>query len=841
LSGPDRGRVFRLFDAALALELWARTAWLEQQCGADKELQEAVEDLLRDEQSTGAATGELLGPAVEDPELLKGRLFGHFRVVDCIGRGGMGAVFRAERTDGIDQNVALKLLRGGLLGTAGVRFAREMKTLARLDHPAVARLIDAGAAEDGTPWIAMELVDGETIDAYCQHNAVPFREKVRLLAELADAVAFAHRMFVVHRDIKPGNVLMTRDGKPKLIDFGIAKLLDTDVAPLGAAHGTGEAALTRDGGPLFTPGYAAPEQVTGSLVSAATDVFGLGALGYRLLTGSALFPEATSPLGYMMAVTQREPKPASRAALEHGAAADCKQLRGDLDTILAKALQRDSAQRYQTAADLREDLLRYLQYRPVRARQRSLAYRAQKFLRRNPLATALTALLVVGAIAAASLNAWQARRVTRERDAARAASARAERINKFLTSMLQASDLSAGGKRDITVAQVLDKAEAEAKQLGAAEPLVAADLLLTVYAADYSLSRLDEALRSASAALELRRSQQPGHDRLVAMALLAQSDALWQSGKTAAAEPPLREAVAMLEKEKSDDPDLALDLGTAHDSLGILLTNTDREKEAEVSYRAALEDFRRGHADDGRIGVATNNLAVLLGNESRPEESWEMHRKSLELLRKVYPEDATQVLTTKLGMAGALEALGRRDEAVPLYRDVIAVRERVLGPEHIDTVWAQISLASNFTDMHRYQDAADLAGPAAAVLTRTLGEDHRVTAFGWNVFGMSSCALGHYDDGITALRKTEKARAKLYGEKSWLIANTHARIGICLAGAGKKAEAESMLLAASKALEESRGKTFERTQDAWRALRDLYAGWNRPADAARYSALLTKP
>jgi tetratricopeptide (TPR) repeat protein len=831
MSGPDRGRVFQIFDAALGQELPERQAWLVRECAGDAALQAAVETLLEDERTPGGATGEMLGSIADDPTLLTGKLFGHFRIVDCIGRGGMGAVFRAERTDGINQKVALKSLRGGLLGTQAVRFAREMKTLARLDHPAVARLIDAGAAEDGTPWIAMELVDGEPIDAFCQSHQVSFRERVRLIAELAGAVAFAHRMFVVHRDIKPGNVLMTREGKPKLIDFGIAKLLD---------DGSTEAPLTRDGGPLFTPGYAAPEQVTGSLVSAATDVFALGALGYRLLTGEALFPGATSPLGYMMAVTQQEPKPASRAALEHGSAADARLLRGDLDTILAKALARDSAQRYQTAAELGEDLQRYLQYRPVRARPRSLAYRAGKFLRRNPLATTLTALLIAGAFAAASLYAWQARRVAVERDAARAASARAERINKFLTSMLQAPDSSAGGKRDITVAQVMEKATLEAKQLGATEPLVAADLLLTVSAADSSLARPEESLQAAEAALALRRSQ-PGHDRLVAMALLARSDALWALGKQAEAEPPAREALALLLNERNTDKELFANRGTVRDSLGIILTNTNREKEAEASYRAALEDFQRAGINDGSLGALLNNLAVMLGNEGRSAESWEMHGRSLKALQGVYPEDAPQVLTTKIGVAGALEALNRRDEAIPLYREVIAARERVLGPEHLDTVWAKISLASNFTDMGRYAEAAELAGPAAAILVRTLGENHPVTAFGWNVFGMSSCAMGRYDDGIAALTRTEKTRARLYGEKSWLIANTRARIGICLSGTGRKAEAETMLLAASKVLEESRGKDFERTQDSYKALRDLYAGWNRPADAARYAALLKQP
>ena len=829
-AAVDRARVFQIFEQALSQQGPGRAGWVATACAGDRALQAAVEALLRDEESTGPETGTLLGAVALDPARLIGSTFGRFRIVSCIGAGGMGAVFRAERTDGLDQKVALKLLRAGLAGPQVVRFEREMKTLARLDHPAVAHLIDAGTAEDGTPWIAMELIDGEPIDVYCATHGVSLRERVRLLAGLADAVAFAHRMFVVHRDIKPGNVLMTKDGAPKLIDFGIAKLLD-ERSP--------DAPLTQDGGPLFTPGYAAPEQVAGTLVSTATDVFGLGALGYRLLTGQTLFPEAQSALPYMLAVTQRDVKLASRAALDRGAAAEARELRGDLDVILAKALARETAQRYQTAADLREDLQRYLDYRPVEARRQSLAYQAGKFLRRNPLTAALVAVLIAGTITAGAVYAWQARQVATERDAARAASARAERINKFLVAMLQAPDPSAGGQRDVTVAQVLSKAALEARQLVPTEPLVAAELLFTVSQADQSLGRFAEALEAIDAALQLWRAK-PGHERQVAPALVARSEALMSLGRQAEAEGPAREAIALLSNDKTGAAEVAADLGRARDALGVMLTNSNREPEAEKTYRAALEDFRRAGVSDGRLGAVLNNLAILLGNQGKADESWKLQSQSLEVMRKVFPEDHPQVLSAKLSSAGALEALSRREEAIPLYREVIASRLRVLGPEHRDTLWAQVSLASNFSDMGRFAEAVELARPAAEQLSKTLGEGHPIAAFGWNVVGGSSCGLGLYDQGIAALKKAEKARIALLGDQSWLTANTRVRIGICLVGAGRYAQAEALLLPAEVLLEKARGPGFERTQDALRALRDLYAGWGRPDEAAKYAARLLK-
>ncbi len=830
-GATDRARVFRLFDEALSLDGDARLSFVTRECAGDDALLQAVTALLQDEERSSSETGGLLVAAAgaDDPARFLGRTFGRFRIVSSIGRGGMGAVFRAERTDGLDQKVALKLLRSGLLGAQLVRFEREMKTLARLDHPAIARLIDAGAAEDGTPWIAMELVDGEPIDAWCKARAVPLRERVRLLAALADAVEFAHRMFVVHRDIKPGNVLMTTEGAPKLIDFGIAKLLDEE---------TPGAALTEDGGSPFTPGYAAPEQVTGSHISTATDVFGLGALGYRLLAGQTLFPEAVSPLGYMMAVTQREPRAASKVALERGRAADARLLRGDLDTILAKALARESERRYQTAAGLRDDLRRYLEHRPVEARPQSLTYQAGKFLRRNPLATALVALLVLGAAASGGVFAWQARRVREERDSARAASARAERINKFLTSMLQAPDPSAGGRRDITVAQVLDKAALEAAQLGRSEPLVAAELLTTVSEADESLGRFSEALQATDGTLQLLRAR-PGQERKTALALVARSGLLMSLGRQTDAEVPAREAIALLSREKNPDAALTGDLGAARNALGIILTNSNREKEAEAVYRSALDDYRRAGVVDGRYGSVLNDLGILLGNQGKAAESWELQRQSLEVMTRAYPPDHPQLISSKMTTAGALEALGRREEAVQLYREVIASRVRVLGPDHRDTLWAEISLASNFSDMGRYAEAVALAGPAAEKISEVLGESHRLAAFGWNVVGGSSCGLGRYDQGIAALRKAEKARVALLGEKSWLTANTRVRIGICLLGARRWREAEDTLLPAAAVLEVARGASFERTQDAFRALRDLYKGAGRPAEAARYAARLT--
>ena len=304
-EAANRARVFRIFSEAMDAGAQAREAHVIARCGGDAQLQHEVAAFLAVAAADSGATGVLLGGSLPVHRDLVGREYGRFRLQELIGSGGMGVAYRAVRTDGVPQAVAVKLLRGEISATSSARFVREARLLARLEHPAVARLIDVGV-KDGEGWIALELVRGYPIDEYCDKHQLDIRQRVRLLAVIAGAVANAHRLLVVHRDIKPTNVLIDEEGHPKLIDFGIA-------AALTSEQGTREPTL--DVRRLFTPNYAAPEQVSGDPVYVATDVFSLGALGYRILSGRALFAEATSPVSYLLAVTQQDAPAPSRVAV----------------------------------------------------------------------------------------------------------------------------------------------------------------------------------------------------------------------------------------------------------------------------------------------------------------------------------------------------------------------------------------------------------------------------------------------------------------------------------------------------------------------------------------------
>jgi serine/threonine-protein kinase len=531
----DRTQTYRLFREALELDPSDRAAFLTDRCSDDPALRADVEELLRLASADTSATGAFLG-AVAAPESLTGNIIGRYRLEERIGEGGMGVVYRAVRTDEVRQSVAIKLMSSIVTEAAQRSFEREAQILARLEHPSIGRLIDAGI-RDNRPWIAIEFVRGTRVDQYCAACATTTRAIVELLVAIVEAVAAAHRMLVVHSDIKPSNVLIGPDGKPKLIDFGISTALREANAESSATVGVSG---------LFSPGYAAPEQISREPITVATDVFGLGALAYRLLTGVPVHGEATGAVGYLLAVTQRDVALPSRATLQAGRESVARLLRGDLDAILMKALERDPRRRYASAGDLQADLQRYLDRRPVAARPPSVRYRAARFLRRNLASSLLAGIALLAVVVAALGFAWQSHLLAQQRDAARLAAARAQRVSGFLVSMLQAANPHLGGQRDVTVAEVLDAGAAQTRTSLADDPLIRAQIQTTIAETDYELGRYAQGLASANDAIALLTGR-PVEVLEMALAQSIKGRLLSDMGDRPAAETALRTALAQLD------------------------------------------------------------------------------------------------------------------------------------------------------------------------------------------------------------------------------------------------------------------------------------------------------
>ena len=819
----QRAEAYRIFCAALAQEEATRDTFVQQQCGTDAELMAHVRGLIGSLQSDSIETAALRGTGPVEameavaPESLVGRRVGRFRLLECIGQGGMGIVYRAERTDGVRQTVAVKLVSTQLDAHTRTRFEREAQLLASLEHPAIARLIDAGF-EDSQAWIALEFVRGERIDQYCGARDLGVAAVLRLVVQLADAVAAAHALLIVHSDIKPANVLVDADGLPKLVDFGIATAL-RDIEAARPAVATA--------GLVFTPHYAAPEQLRGDRVTVATDVFGLGALCYRLLCGVPPYHEADSAFAYLRAVREHDVTTPSEAAKHAGqSVAGVRRLQGDLDAILCCALARDPALRYASVTALQADLKRYLDGRPVSARPATSSYRLGKFLRRNALATGLTGLLAISLVAGGIIAGLQMRR-------ANLAQERAAQRDAFLEDLLKSAN-PWEGRRDATVADLLDTA---AKSLDAklgAEPLVEASMLGLIAETSQGLGRYPQGLEANARQIDLLR-RHAGAPSDLSLALSERGKLLILSARNPEAEAPLREAIALTEHVRGAEAALA----EALDDIGVVYQNLGRGAEAANAYRRALDTYRDAGRDFGVVvSDPIANLGVLDYDEGRYAEAAALMRQAVELRRKYLPAEHPDLMDAEYNYASSLEQDHQAAAAEPVFRQLLGSYQRVLGPDHINTLMAEQGVAHNLLVQKRYLEAAAIGLPAAEGMSRVAGMKHDWTLTAWDVYGLAACQSNDTERGLAALRRVATLRHEDPVAGLWRAYIADVQLGICLVALGKYPEAEPLLRGAVTALEKSRGPRYEHTQEGYRALVDLYRHTGRSDEAAQLQGKL---
>ena len=462
-------------------------------------------------------TGSFSATPTEPPRgrnAAAGDVVGSYRLISELGRGGMGAVWLAERTDGqLKRQVALKLPHLAWGGALAERLTRERDILASLEHAHIARLYDAGVDREGRPYLAMEYVEGQPIDVYCRERALPLRERIDLLLQVAAAVAHAHARLVVHRDLKPGNILVTADGQVQLLDFGIAKLMEGDR--------TEKTFLTELAGRALTPDYASPEQIRGEPLGTASDVYSLGAVAYELLTGTRPYRlKRGTPAELEEAITSIDAPRASEAAKEPALR---RQLKGDLDAILNKALKKDSGQRYATVEAFAEDLRRHLNQQPVLAQPDRFGYRARKFVRRYRLQVAAGIVVALALLAGAGVALWQAQR-------ARAQAARAEEVKRLVLSIFKDADTAGGGTRKTSAADLLEQARARLAAVPVSDPAVRAELLTSVGVSLVGLGEYKQATEVLEDATKLAVAQLGAGHRETINAQLALGEALIEIG-----------------------------------------------------------------------------------------------------------------------------------------------------------------------------------------------------------------------------------------------------------------------------------------------------------------------
>ena len=817
---PDAGRWRRLeelFRAAVDLPGAERRAYVAWSCGEDRELRRDLEELLAaDAASEGffaravaaglAATGGL-EPAYEAVGLRGAglRRVGPYRLLREIGRGGTGRVFLAERAEGgFGQRVAVKLLRPGMdSGEILARFATERSILARLEHPGIARLYDGGATADGQPYFVMEAVDGEPIDRWAAERRLDVPARLALFQKVCRAVHYAHQNLVVHRDLKPSNVLVTAGGEPKLLDFGIAKPLDPDLS-----HEATRTALRP-----MTPGYASPEQVRGAPVTTASDVYALGVLLYRLLAGRHPYRlEGSSPAELERRITEEDPPPPSTVAVR---AADRRRLAGDLDNVVARAMEKRPERRYASAEQLASDLQRHLDGHPVVARRPTFAYRASRFFARHrwpALAVAALALLPASFVGSTLL---QAERVEEERD-------RAERAAAVLVDLFEVADPGRGGS--VTAREILDRGAVRVREEITGPPELRATVLETIARAYRNLGLYESAEPLLEETVALRRGALPGDDPRLASALDQLGVVRALRGDYGGAEPLLAEALSIHRTV----------FGPGHEQTSRSLNNLalvrhDRGdyEGAEPLYRRALELAATGGAEPHPSAVG--NYALLLHDLGRYAEAESHFRRSIALRRASGAAGDAEVALDLAYLASTLQARGRLTEAEAVARRAVVGIEAVRAPDHPDLARALHVLGTVLVERGltgSEGEAESLLRRALALRAEVLGARHPETAATREALARLHRARGEleparrlYGEAIASYRESLPA-----GHAS--TAQAVLGLGELLAEAGEAGAARPLLLRAARELEAALGADHP---DATRARERLRALRARPA------------
>lgn len=737
-------RIDELFAEALDLPPAERLEYLAEMCGGDRELFTAVRDLLRREAAAERVIGESatafaahLLPSLqaekdaEEPLPAGGRI-GPYRLVREIGRGGMGAVYLAERADEeFERQVAIKLVKRGM-DTDEIlqRFRYERQILASLQHPNIAALHDGGATEDGRPYLVMELVEGEPITRFCDTRRLDVEARLALFRKVCRAVQHAHESLVVHRDLKPSNILVTASGEPKLLDFGIAKLLD-EASSAGAPH-------TRTGARVLTPEYASPEQIQGGPVTTATDVYALGVVLFQLLSGRRPFErESRTTDGWARRAAGALPdrpsalvdRPLTQgergidsltfSAKEIAAARATtperlrRRLAGDLDTVALKALAPEPQRRYPSVQALLDDLEHHLHGRPVSARPDTFTYRAGKFLRRHRTAAAAAAAVALSLVGGMSAALWQAEQAAQERDVAR-------HVTTFLEGLFQASDpFAAQPERldTLRVRELLARGTARVRTELAGQPAVQA---------------LEQRLRLHGPLNPDVASSQAGLGML-----------LRNRGDHARAEPLLRAALAT-RRTLGGSEDLAV-AETMHELAGVL-RNGKRFTEAETLLREVLAVRRRllGESHPELAGTLIS-LAMVISERGDPAGAEQLHREALALTRATYGAAHPKTATGLLSLASVLGTLERHAEAEPMIGEAIGMYRTPSGPPHPHLASALDMLARGSVAMGRADDAEGPARESLVLRLESFGERHPGSLPGLYTLGSVLQAQGELD------------------------------------------------------------------------------------------------
>ena len=900
-------RLEQLFQAARLLPLGDRAAFLDAVSHDDPEFRQELESLLEaDAEATEEAFLEPAGIKWDDlftdnseSHSLVGRQIGPYQVLRVLGKGGMGEVFLGLREAPYKRYVALKVIRQGLDSPEVVaRFNIERQILASLEHPGIARLLDGGITQDGISYLAMEYVEGQPISRYCDESRLSIDERLQLFLKVCEAVHYAHQNLVLHRDLKPTNILVTPRGEVKLLDFGIAKLMNPQLSPLPVP-------ITQEAQRLLTPEYASPEQIRGEPLSTASDVYSLGVLLYELLAGRRPHRLAGRSTQEMMRIVSDvepaypstmvtrggvkddkevdHPEEPAEIAQVRGMSTDRlrKHLRGDLDAIALMALRKEPGRRYGSAELLAQDIERHLSRQPVLARIGNRRYRLGRFIRRHRIESTAIAAVLIALLAGLGTALWQAREAQRERDRAVSAQAQAEEVAIFLENLFSASDPYAPDLErldTLRVREFLSRGEERLKSELSDQPLVRAimfDVIGRVYS---NLGMYSDARPLIEQAIRIRTEMLGSVDPAVAASQKNLAVLLLQTGD-------FEEARFLLEETLED---YRSNYGNRHPRVAETMNHLARSyrelgmfDEAERTHMDAIETIRKSVGEDdvrlasftrglaatlewkgdyeaaeryGReaialqqahsgskhpeLAIALRELGLVLQRKGEFAEAEKQYRESLNIVEEALGESHPQVVDLYGRLASVRWWQNDLEGADSLHQRSVMLNREIYGDEHIEVAYALNNWASVLRDKKAFSEADSLHLISLDIARSTVGEDHSGY---WILFGnrgMTLRAMGNCELGEPTLRQAIDGMVRTFPNPMSRIPGAQRWLGACLMDLGRFEEAETTLLQSYTELEEFNGKDHHITRDAARLIVELYTQWDQPGKAQPYRKLM---
>ena len=839
-----------IFEKALSLDEVEREKYFKNLSSKEKKYIEEVRSLIDSYQSTedfleiASNQQEIFSFDKNQPHPLIGKRIGQYTIEKEIGIGGMGIVFTAVRADKeFKQKVAIKILKQGLTTKYLIkRFENERQILANLQHPNIAKLFDGGKTIDGLPYLVMEYIEGTPITEYCSNNNLNIEEKLKLFTTVCSAVQYAHQNLIIHRDLKPGNILVTAEGRPKLLDFGVAKLLDESLVQENIK-------LTQTKMMHLTPEYASPEQINGDNITTASDVYSLGVILYQLLTGEQPYQvNSSSPLAISKIISEEKIvrpseilkiKKTKEGTLQklNISEKSLSKLKGDLDNIVLKAMHKDVSQRYISVQELIDDINRYLKGLPVKARKDTLGYRFTKFVQRHKVGVALFILFNIIILTSIAAVIYQGRIAARERDKAKTENQKYEKVNEFLTRILSSVDPSEIG-RDVKVYDILDKAAKDVNTELKNQPEVEASIRSTLGNTYVNLGEYDKGKPFLEKAYEINLNLYGENSKETATSIHDLGLYYDWIGDYKKADSLYSESISIFRNVLKEPAKI---YGDALNNLAIVKMHFSQYDIAEKLYLEAIEISKKVEGEKSRnIAVMMNNLAYNYSDAGKLDKAEEYYKKSLQVILEVLGENRPEAGTAYNNIAWLHMQKNELDSAEVYLNKSYQLKYKLKGKDHPDVGLALSNLGVLQFKKGNFTKAETYFLDAVKQYRKTYSVDHPLIAVSNYWLGKVYRHLKNYDLSQKHFKKCLKYRLIKLPKDNWEIWDTRGELGITLLKQKHYQESEKLLKSSYEFFINKENPDTLRATNFLRFLVNNFAETGQKEKQSTYSSILTQ-